>query len=347
LAPATGGKKNAAPLYHLAKGLMLLLLAGGPAVVSQAAPAALSLPLAGRVIVVDAGHGGPDPGAVSATGLQEKDVALAIARYLAAELRKAGAKAVLTRDGDYCLRDESESLLTGRRKELAHRVAIAERNRADILVSIHLNAFPGTGEYGSQTFSQRGDRAGARLARDIQAELNRILQNSGREALEGDFYLTRTAARPAVIVEAGFLSNAREAQLLSDPAYQACLAFAIASGIARYFAGEEKAPGAQVGTGKVGIGQAVQDDTLPGAGVDEAAVPRVYPHVGGIRGIAQGEKQQIPFLQMIPVHGPPGQELQVRIAGNRNSVNQVGNVRQPGTIDAPGRHASPEVGSAG
>jgi len=225
---------------------------------------ALSWSLAGRVVVVDPGHGGPDPGTVSPTGQREKDLALAIARELTAQLARAGARAVLTRDGDHYLSDPTATLLSGKRNDLAHRLRIAEQVKADILVSIHLNSFPATGEYGAQTFCQRGRPESLRLARCIQSEINRILANSGREALEGDFYLTRGARMPSVIVEAGFLSNVNEARLLSDPVYQAKVAFAIGSGIARYFAGDsgEKPPGSQVGAGKIGVGKAVDDHPL-------------------------------------------------------------------------------------
>jgi len=281
-------KRAAARLYRLVTaGLLLLLLSCGPGgAPAQAGPAAQSSVLAGsligRVVVVDAGHGGPDPGAVSSAGEREKDIALAIARCLVAQLRQGGATVILTRDDDHYLSDPTATLLTGKRQDLAHRLEIAQRSNADILVSIHLNAFPGSGEYGSQSFSQHGRPESKRLSTCIQAELNRILQNSGREALEGDFYLTRMAAMPSVIVEAGFLSNANEARLLADPAYRSKVGYAIASGIVRYFAGGtvEKPSGAQVGTGKIGVGQRVHNYSLAGPGVDEIAVVEINADMG-------------------------------------------------------------------
>lgn len=250
--PITGEKKEKTRRRLAATGLLVLLLAyslGSVAAQADQQPdTGLPRTLVGRLIVVDAGHGGPDPGAVGSAGQREKDIALIIAKQLAVELRKTGALVIMTREGDRILSDGSATLLTGKRRDLAHRLEIAERNKADILVSIHLNAFPGQSEYGAQTFSQHGRPEGKRLAASIQVELNRILQNSGREALEGDFYLTRMSTMPSVIVEAGFLSNAAEARLLSDPGYRSRVAHAVASGIVRYFSGDngEKASGPKV-----------------------------------------------------------------------------------------------------
>lgn len=271
--PHTGAARGTLRLWAaIGAGFLILFLTcslrgmavENPAGVAAGGSTALSWSLAGRIVVIDPGHGGPDPGTVSPAGLREKDIALAIAKELAAQLTRAGARTVLTREGDHYLSDPTATLLTGKRNDLAHRLQIAEQVRADILVSIHLNSFPASGEYGAQTFSQRARPQSRRLARCIQAEINRILANSGREALEGDFYLTRGAAMPSVIVEAGFLSNAREAGLLADPAYQTKAAYAIGSGIARYFAGDsgEEPAGAQVGTGKIGVRKTVDHHAL-------------------------------------------------------------------------------------
>jgi len=222
--------------HLLALALVLLVLIGlGRAYqalgqhLEQRTTAALSWVLAGKVIVVDAGHGGIDTG-VGDGPVTEKDVNLAIALKLADYLRQAGANVHLTRDDD-------RRMGTRYREDLGLRVKLAEEKRADLFVSIHANSYPrDPSQRGAQTFSQSGAEEAAKLSQAIQAEIVRLLGNTDRKPGQGDFYIGRNTSMPTVIVETGFVTNPREFKLLQDPAYQERMAFAIFSGIVRYLA---------------------------------------------------------------------------------------------------------------
>lgn len=191
--------------------------------------------IAGLTIVLDAGHGGIDPGAVSSSGILEKDVVLAIARELERLLSRAGASVIMVRHSDYDLADSSEdNLLNRKRQDLQARVRIAEEAQADLYLSIHANFYPSPVWYGAQTFYYEGQEASERLARDIQAELVQRLGPNKRQAKAGDFRVLRDTSMPAALVEVGFLSNPREAALLAAPDYQRQVAEAIFAGLCRY-----------------------------------------------------------------------------------------------------------------
>lgn len=193
--------------------------------------------IAGKTIVIDAGHGGIDPGAVSARGLLEKDITLAIAAELETLLHRAAVFVVMVRRGDHDLADSSEvNLLTRKRQDLQKRVDLAEDAGADLFISIHANYFPSSIWSGAQTFYYEGKVEGQRLARVVQTELVRHLGPNNRLARPGDYRVLRDTTMPAALVEVGFLSNPREAQLLGDKDYQRKVAAAIFAGIVRYLA---------------------------------------------------------------------------------------------------------------
>ncbi|WP_307402033.1 N-acetylmuramoyl-L-alanine amidase family protein [Desulfofundulus luciae] len=196
--------------------------------------------LAGRVIVIDPGHGGDDPGTVGCHGIVEKDVAMEVSRRVAGVFRQAGARVVLTRDGD---REPAGPGGSGGERieahDLARRVELANKCGAHLFLSIHLNHFSEPDEYGAQVFYQTGSRESRKLAEAIQAELNKNLVDSGRQALAGDFYVCRNSRMPAVIVEVGFLSHEQESRQLTAPAYQERAARAILQGVVNYFQGDK------------------------------------------------------------------------------------------------------------
>ena len=192
--------------------------------------------ISGRTIVIDAGHGGIDPGAVSAKGVLEKDITLGIASKLEILLKRAAVFVVMVRHSDYDLADSSElNLLNRKRQDLSRRVAIAEEANADLYISIHANYFPSPIWSGAQTFYYEGFEEDQKLAKIIQAELVRHLGPNHRLAKGGDFRVLRDTSMPAVLVEVGFLSNPKEADLLKEDSYQARVAEAIFSGILRYY----------------------------------------------------------------------------------------------------------------
>ncbi|REJ37534.1 MAG: hypothetical protein DIU84_04430 [Bacillota bacterium] len=200
---------------------------------------ALASFLAGRVVVIDPGHGGPDPGASSADGLLEKDVVLAVALELQRLLAAAGAQAHLTRDADIDLSGMPDASLRERwRAAHRRRVEIARERGAEIVVSVHANAVPSPRWYGAHVFHRpAADEATRSLAAHIQRELRHITAGTDRQVSDHvDHYLLNNVTVPAVTVELGFLSNPREARLLAREDYQRKLAWAIFVGIAHYFA---------------------------------------------------------------------------------------------------------------
>lgn len=204
---------------------------------------ALSWLVADKLIVIDPGHGGDDPGALGSGSMHEKDIVLSVAKKLASVLREAGTKTLLTRDRDRELTTSDDSDLYSAEKiqELSARVELANKQGADIFISIHVNSFPDPQENGAQTFYQPGSEEGEKLGMAVQQELNRHLANPGREAKPVDYFITRTTEMPSVIVEIGFITNPQEEKLLLDQHYQKKIAWAIYAGIVRYFAQSESA----------------------------------------------------------------------------------------------------------
>lgn len=216
--------------------LAIFLFLGGLQVTADEDYTVLSYAVANKVVVIDPGHGGIDPGAIGKNGTLEKHVNLAIAKRLAAYLSQAGAVVVMTREDDSDLASEGfqGSLLERKRQDLARRIEKANQARADLYISIHCNADVCPRWSGAQVFYCGDSEAGKQIAHCVQVELKRVLGNTKREAKQATYFITDRSRMPAVIVEVGFMSNPREEALLSDEAYQARVAYAIFSGIVKY-----------------------------------------------------------------------------------------------------------------
>jgi N-acetylmuramoyl-L-alanine amidase len=176
----------------------------------------------GRVVIaIDPGHGGADPGAVGRGGLREKAVVLDISRKLAQFLAKNGLQAVLTRNEDLEL-------------DLAPRVAIAERAKARIFVSIHANALS-LGQPGVNGLETYYYNDGYNLARIIHNTILRSISVSDRGVRRARFYVLRKTSMPAVLIETGYVTGRVDAKNLSSPNYRTRMAQAIGSGVLQYF----------------------------------------------------------------------------------------------------------------
>jgi N-acetylmuramoyl-L-alanine amidase len=242
----------------------------------QASGAGGSAPGAGgpeplQTIVIDPGHGGHDAGAVGPSGLQEKELALDIARRVAALLQEElGVRVVLTRARDQFV-------------GLRERTALANRERADLFVSIHVNAAPVGAATGTETYflsneatdgaarraaeyenrliaADTGARGGSdvlrsilwdlaqsdfqqessRVAETLQNNLDRALRRPSRGVKQAPFYVLGGAAMPAVLVEIGFISNPSEEQRLRDDGYRDRIARALVAGVAAYKRGYDQ-----------------------------------------------------------------------------------------------------------
>jgi N-acetylmuramoyl-L-alanine amidase len=202
-----------------------------------------NLPLSGRIIVLDPGHGGPDGGAVGGDVL-EKEIALKVAAKLRDYLQQQGALVLMTREMDSDLADKDTRGYSRRKVEdLRRRVALINESEADLFISIHLNAIPSPRWRGAQTFYYGSLIENERIAKFIQAELRRNLENTNRVAKIIDtVYLLKYAKKPGALVEVGFLSNPEERELLASSHYQTKLAASIYKGILRYFSNEKNPP---------------------------------------------------------------------------------------------------------
>lgn len=202
-----------------------------------------NLPLTGKVIYLDPGHGGPDGGAVGST-LQEKDIALSISLKLRDYLQEQGALVLMTREEDVDLADKDTSGYSRRKVEdLKKRVEIINESEAELFLSIHLNAIPSARWSGAQTFYHGKFIENENVAKFIQDELRRNLENTERVAKPiNGIYLLNKVEKPGALVEVGFLSNPLEEKMLSTEEYQEEVAASIYNGILRYFSNEENPP---------------------------------------------------------------------------------------------------------
>ncbi|MBN3523711.1 N-acetylmuramoyl-L-alanine amidase CwlD [Paenibacillus apiarius] len=201
-----------------------------------------TIPLSGKIIAIDAGHGGPDGGAVSRQGVIEKDINLSIALYLRDYLQQAGAVVFMTREGDYDLANQDTKGYSKRKSEdLKQRVRFVEEKKADLLISLHMNSIPSQRWNGAQTFYTERNPESERLAKWIQAEIRRNLENTDRVAKPVDrrLYLMDQVSMPTALVEVGFLSNPEESRKLADEQYQRKVAASVYKGILRFMAGEK------------------------------------------------------------------------------------------------------------
>jgi len=200
-----------------------------------------TMPLSGKKIALDPGHGGPDGGASSKQGLIEKDVTLAITLYLRDYLQQAGALVVMTREDDTDLaKPETKGLSKRKTEDLINRADFIVNQQADLFLSIHLNSIPSAKWSGAQTFYYPNHPDNKRIAELIQSEFKRNLANTDRVAKTVDsVYLLKTLKIPSALVEVGFLSNPEEAKLLANSTYQKKLAASIYQAVLRYYAGEK------------------------------------------------------------------------------------------------------------
>lgn len=181
--------------------------------------------LEGVTVAIDPGHGGSDPGAVSARGLQEKDVALQVSQKLKTHLESQGASVILTRNADYFV-------------TLPQRVVTAQHQGADILVSVHANSHPDPNISGTETYYYAWG-APAQNSRQLGQEVqNEMISQSGLRNIgvkHGNFYVIRAPHIPSILVELGFLTNAQDENLLRQDDFLDEQARAIARGIVNYF----------------------------------------------------------------------------------------------------------------
>ena len=186
--------------------------------------------LLGKIICLDAGHGGNDSGAIGPSGTMEKDNTLAITLLLRDILESNGATVILTRDSDrnVSFPDSSAS------EELAARVEIATDANADIFISIHNDSFTSNTAVGTTTFHY-GDPQSTKLAALVQKNLVTELGTKDHSSRFASFYVIRYSKMAAILIEVAFISNPEEEVLLSSIDGRSKIAESIFQGIVNYF----------------------------------------------------------------------------------------------------------------
>lgn len=188
--------------------------------------------LAGHTVVLDAGHGGSDSGAVGPAGVKEKTVTLSVAKKLQTILQKSGARVVMTRTTDVDVYGAGATA----GQELQARCNVANFDpSSELFVSIHCNSFSNSAANGMETYYYAASAGGRYLATLLNEELGKAGGIFNRGVKTANFYVMKHTNVPASLIELAFISNYREEKLLNSDSYQQKLAEAIAKGLARYF----------------------------------------------------------------------------------------------------------------
>lgn len=193
-----------------------------------------------KTVVIDAGHGGEDPGKISSySDLKEKDLNLKIAFKVKELLESDNYKVIMTREEDRLVYSEGTTNIYNKRKQdLTRRKDIMDNSGAQIVVSIHMNSFPQSQYYGAQTFYPSYSPESLRLANSLQDSLKENLDKSNKRAPQekkDQIVILTDLKTPTTIVECGFLSNSEEERKLGTEDYQGQIAAAIKKGIDNYF----------------------------------------------------------------------------------------------------------------
>jgi N-acetylmuramoyl-L-alanine amidase len=199
-----------------------------------------NLPLSGKIIYIDPGHGGPDGGAGDKDAL-EKDIALNVSLMIRDYLQEQGALVLMTREEDKDLADEDTKGYSRRKVEDLHkRLNLINESEADMFLSIHLNSIPSPRWSGAQTFYNPKFEENKALAKAIQGEITRNLENTSREA-KGlqSVYILKHSKKAGALVEIGFLSNPEERKRLLEEEYQEKVAASIYQGVLNYLTEKE------------------------------------------------------------------------------------------------------------
>lgn len=195
------------------------------------------------VIIIDAGHGGEDGGAVGIDGTAEKDLNLSISLKLNEILSAMGYQTRMVRTTDTSIHNADADTVRERKvSDIHNRAAIMNEYENCIYVSIHQNKYSGSSIWGAQTFYSPNNEESKELAQLIQASIANNVQPDNKRVIKQsgtNIYVLYNATKPAVMVECGFVSNANELEQLKDDEYQNKMAFAISNGIINYLFSEE------------------------------------------------------------------------------------------------------------
>lgn len=197
-----------------------------------------STPVSNHTIIIDAGHGFPDGGAIGKDGSIESDLNLKIALKLQKFLEASNCIVLLTRSDENGIYDQdARSIRNKKISDMANRADFSNNSTSELFISIHMNKLPNSKYYGFQSFYKNTDEKSKNLANYIQNNMNYYLDNSNSRKVKSisNIYLTEHVNSPLVIVECGFLSNEKENKLLQTDSYQDKIAWCIYLGVMDYF----------------------------------------------------------------------------------------------------------------
>lgn len=195
------------------------------------------------IILIDAGHGGFDGGAVAPDGTNEKDINLAVSLKLDALLRAMGFETIMIRSTDTAVDTEGSTLRERKRSDIHNRYALMEKHRDGIYLCIHQNCYSGASSHGAQIFYTSQNVQSKALAESIQSTIVESVQTDNHRKIKPctkDVYLIYHAPCTAVLIECGFLSNPTDLKNLKDGDYQGKIAFAIVDGLTKSLYGSEE-----------------------------------------------------------------------------------------------------------
>lgn len=185
-------------------------------------------------VVLDAGHGDPDGGAVGVNGTLEKDINLSIILKVREILENCGIKVIMTRTDDNGIyNSDAKTIHEKKVSDMRKRESIINNSNADLFLSVHMNSFTDTSSSGLHVFYSRNHPEAEPLAialQDTIAEITGAKTHAVKMASES-LYLMKKPVPPAILVECGFISNPKEEALLNDELYQSKIAFAIANSV--------------------------------------------------------------------------------------------------------------------
>lgn len=203
-------------------------------VISVVAVEASSMPKPEYSIVIDAGHGGRDGGAIgTSTGITESELNLMYAKELQSLCQDYGIGVTMTRSDMNGLYDESAP--NKKKSEMERRKNIINSSGADLMISLHMNSFPLPSSEGAQVFYASGSEHGFELAKSVQTSICQGFDSARDYVSVGDYFVLNYSEMPAVLVECGFLSNPEEEQLLQTQDYCQRFCYALLVGILSYF----------------------------------------------------------------------------------------------------------------
>jgi len=205
---------------------------------NSSAAEASSMPITQKTVIVDAGHGGDDGGAIGIDGTVEKDINLDIALKLEKILKFYGFNVIMTRTQDVMTCDDGlDSLRKRKISDIHNRFELMRKNPDAIFISVHQNKFEDSSQHGTQVFYSGNDERSKELAEAIQTSVTLTLQRKNDRVVKksgSGIYLLYHAKIPAVLVECGFISNSDEVKKLKDESYRMKLAILIADGLLKY-----------------------------------------------------------------------------------------------------------------